>query len=204
MRAVKTKHDAGRRHELAFRFVAGDRALDLLSTLGNRHTQPVERLREPVDLDRWLDEAGLPVTRRASQSDLRSARRLRETVNRVTRATLTGASPAHDDLRELNEWALRPPLAPQADPSLQPHWVAKSPVSAALALVAREAVELLTSPDRSLIRECAASPDCSLLYLDRSRAGRRRWCEMQTCGSRAKMVSYRRRHDDHAQPGYAR
>ena len=195
MRAVKVECAAGRRDELAFRFVAGDRALDLLSTLGNRHTRPVERLRKPSDLERWLSEAGLPVTRRASQSDLRSARRLRETVNRVTRATLAGASPAHHDLCELNEWARRPTLAPQADPILQPHWVAKSPVQAALALVAREAVQLLTSTDRSLIRECAASPNCSLLYLDRSRAGRRRWCDMQTCGSRAKMASYRHRQD---------
>ena len=40
--------------ELAFRFVSGPRALDLVSTLGDRHRQPVERLREAADLDRWL------------------------------------------------------------------------------------------------------------------------------------------------------
>lgn len=200
MRAVKGTHTENRRDELAFRFVAGDRALDLLSTLGSRHTRPVERLREPSDLERWLNEAGLPVTRRPSESDLRDARRLRETLNRLTRATLVGASPADHDLSELNEWACRPSLAPQTDPTFQRHWVARSPVQAALALVAREAVQLLTSTDRRLIRECAASPNCSLLYLDRSPAGHRRWCEMQTCGSRAKMASFRRRQDTHARP----
>jgi predicted RNA-binding Zn ribbon-like protein len=71
-------------------------------------------------------------------------------------------------------------------------WTADHPVDAALALIAREGVELLTSADRSLIRECAAAPDCSLLYLDRSRGRRRRWCEMERCGSRAKMRAYRR------------
>jgi predicted RNA-binding Zn ribbon-like protein len=179
--------------ELEFRFAAGNRALDFLSTLANRHRQPIERLRQPSDLDRWLDAAGLPVPERASPRDLEEARRLRETVNSVTRAGLAGATPAQADLSALNAWARRPPLTPQANPALQRRWIAEHTVQAALALIARETIELLTSPDRSLIRECAAAPDCSLLYLDRSRARRRRWCQMEVCGSRAKMTSYRRR-----------
>ena len=182
-----------REEELAFRFVSGHRALDLLSTLGDRYRQPIERLREPADLDRWLVAAGLSLTARSSGDDLEDARRLRETVNSLTRAQLLGEPPDADDVRDLNEWARRPPLAPQVDLSLERRWSGGQPVEAALALVAREAVELLTSPDRMLIRECAAAPSCSLLYLDRSRAGRRRWCEMERCGSRAKMRSYRRR-----------
>jgi predicted RNA-binding Zn ribbon-like protein len=178
---------------LAFRFVAGNRALDFLATLGDRHRQPVERLREPSDLDRWLHAAGLPVSHRASQRDLEAARHVRETVNRLTRATLAGEGPGTDDLRELNEWARRPSLAPQADPTLQRSWVAAHSVQAALVLIARESVELLTGPHRGAIRECAAAPNCALLYLDRSRARRRRWCQMEICGSRAKMTSYRRR-----------
>ena len=179
--------------DLEFRFVAGSRALDLLCTLANRRRQPIERLRQPSDLDRWLDAAGLPVPQRASARDLDDSRRLRETVNRITRATLAGSTPVTEDLAELNGWACRPPLIPQADPTLQRHWIAEHSVQAALALIAREAVELLTSSDRSLIRECAAAPDCSLLYLDRSRARQRRWCQMEVCGSRAKMTNYRRR-----------
>jgi predicted RNA-binding Zn ribbon-like protein len=179
--------------DLAFRFVAGHRALDFLSTFGNRHRQPIERLREPSDLDLWLDAAGLSLARRASRADLDEARRLREIVNQLVRAAVTGDVPAEADLRRLNEWARRPSLAPQAGPTLQRRWVAEHAVRAALALVAREAVELLTGAERSLIRECAAAPNCSLLYLDRSRAHRRRWCQMEICGSRAKMTTYRRR-----------
>jgi predicted RNA-binding Zn ribbon-like protein len=118
---------------------------------------------------------------------------LRESVNRLTRATLAGKAPGENDLRAVNSWACRPPLAPQVEPSPERRWVAEHSVPAAPALVAREAVELLTSPERHLIRECAAAPQCSLLYLDRSRDHRRRWCQMEVCGSRAKMTSYRRR-----------
>jgi predicted RNA-binding Zn ribbon-like protein len=196
-REVNEMESAPTPAELEFRFVAGNRALDLLCTRANRHRQPIERLRQPSDLDRWLDAAMLPVPQQASPRDLEQAHRLRETVNRITRETLAGATPAAEDLAELNDWARRPPLIPQVDPTLQRRWIAEDTVQAALALIAREAVELMTSPDRSLIRECAAAPDCSLLYLDRSRAGRRRWCQMEVCGSRAKMTSYRRRREAH-------
>lgn len=179
--------------ELAFRFVSGHRALDLLATLGNRHRSAVERLREPAELDRWLNAAELPTRAKADRQDLHDARQLRETVNRLVRTTLGDQAPKANDLHDLNRWARLPALTPQVDSKLRRHWTAERPVRAALALIAREAAELLSSPDRALIRECAAAPNCSLLYLDRSRAGRRRWCEMNRCGSRAKMTSYRGR-----------
>jgi predicted RNA-binding Zn ribbon-like protein len=114
-------------------------------------------------------------------------------INRLARAVVAGEEPRATDVNELNRWARRPPLAPQLNGGLERGWAADCLVQGALALVAREAVELLTSPERELIRECAAAPTCSLLYLDRSHARRRRWCEMDRCGSRAKMTSYRQR-----------
>jgi predicted RNA-binding Zn ribbon-like protein len=165
---------------------------------GNRHTKPIERLREPADLDRWLAGAGFPAAARATQRNLRDARCLREAVDGVTRALLAAVPPEPRQLDALNEWARRRPLVAQADARLRLSWSGDDPVRGPLALIAREAIELLTSPDRALIRECAAAPSCSLLHLDRSRAGRRRWCGMERCGSRAKMRSYRRRRRDEA------
>jgi predicted RNA-binding Zn ribbon-like protein len=108
----------------------------------------------------------------ATARDFANARTLRETINRLARAVVAGDKPRATDIGELNRSARRPPLAPQLDGSLERVWGGERPVQAALALVAREAVELLTSPERGLIRECAAAPTCSLLYLDRSRLGR--------------------------------
>lgn len=51
--------------------------------------------------------------------------------------------------------------------------------------IARSAAELLTSEELANIRECA-SETCSWLFVDRSRNHRRRWCDMATCGNRAK------------------
>jgi predicted RNA-binding Zn ribbon-like protein len=97
------------------------------------------------------------------------------------------------DIAELNNWARDSQLAPQLDRKFHRHWLSPDPVNGALASIACQAVELLTGPERELIRECAAAPACSLLYLDRSRGRRRRWCEMERCGSRAKMAGYRQR-----------
>ena len=51
--------------------------------------------------------------------------------------------------------------------------------------VVRAAASLLTSSDAGRLRMCTG-PDCGWLYVDRSRNGLRRWCEMQTCGTLAK------------------
>jgi predicted RNA-binding Zn ribbon-like protein len=51
--------------------------------------------------------------------------------------------------------------------------------------VVRAAASLLTSSDAGRLRMCAG-PDCGWLYVDRSRNGLRRWCEMRTCGTLSK------------------
>jgi predicted RNA-binding Zn ribbon-like protein len=47
------------------------------------------------------------------------------------------------------------------------------------------AAQLLSSDEQRRIRACA-DPDCGWVYVDRSRNGMRRWCQMETCGNRAK------------------
>ncbi len=179
------------REDRAFQLISGHRTLDLLATLRDRHRDPSECLRTPADLDRWLAVAELEVDTRTTEVELRAARRLRESVYRVVQAVLHGERPPTPELQVLNEWARRPALAPQIGPNLEGQWTGG--VESALTVLAREAVELLATPDRKLIRECAAAPECSRIYLDRSPGRGRRWCHMGWCGSNAKMRAYRRR-----------
>lgn len=190
-RTVKPNQPADDR--FSFRFVSGHRALDFAATFGDRYRRGVERLRKPSDLDGWLRSAGLSVSTAASDEDADDARQLREVIYRLARAALKDERVASADIDALNAWARMPRLTPQLDRRLRRAWAPSHGVEGALALIACEAIELLSGPERSLIRECAAAPACSLLYLDRSRGHRRRWCEMQRCGSRAKMADYRKR-----------
>ncbi|NEB51259.1 CGNR zinc finger domain-containing protein, partial [Streptomyces griseus] len=62
-----------------------------------------------------------------------------------------------------------------------------------LAVVARDAVDLLTDPAaRAALRRCQGE-DCHRLYLDTSRGGRRRWCSGEVCGNRERVARHRRR-----------
>jgi predicted RNA-binding Zn ribbon-like protein len=67
--------------------------------------------------------------------------------------------------------------------------------SAQLCLDIGRAVIDIFRYDRGRVRRCA-SPECVLLFLDVSKSGRRRWCDMGTCGNRAKVSAHyaRQRH----------
>ena len=65
--------------------------------------------------------------------------------------------------------------------------------AALLAVVARDAVELLTDPvARAALRQCAGD-NCPIVYVDMSRGRRRRWCSSEVCGNRERVARHRRR-----------
>ena len=55
--------------------------------------------------------------------------------------------------------------------------------------VARSAADLLSEDDLSLLRRCE-NRKCGLVFYDVTKNHRRRWCSMETCGSRAKAAAY--------------
>jgi predicted RNA-binding Zn ribbon-like protein len=57
--------------------------------------------------------------------------------------------------------------------------------SALLAPVLWSAADLLVQAPHRRIRQCA-NPQCLWLFLDASKNGTRRWCDMAACGNRAK------------------
>jgi predicted RNA-binding Zn ribbon-like protein len=59
------------------------------------------------------------------------------------------------------------------------------PIAAAIA-------DLVCHADFRLIRACEGH-DCSLMFLDRTKAHARRWCSMALCGNRAKAAAHRAR-----------
>lgn len=54
--------------------------------------------------------------------------------------------------------------------------------------IGRAAIDIFRY-DRARIRRCA-NPRCVLLFLDVSKSGQRRWCDMATCGNRAKVSAH--------------
>lgn len=171
-----------------FRFGLGHVTLDFLATLGRRAGSQIERLASPDDLSRWIAEAGIAAAPTASREQLDDARELREAIRRVLACGRDGRPPGESDLMLVNEWARHPLVAQQIGPDFERVSVGPDLVSGALAHIARESVELVTGPDRARLRNCAG---CTLLFVDRSRPGTRRWCSMERCGNRSKTAHYR-------------
>jgi predicted RNA-binding Zn ribbon-like protein len=147
-----------------------------------------------ADLGRWIVEAGLaeeaPPTGPAA---LTYARRLRESVYRVVSPGRVEQAMDPADIELINTAARRTPPTPRFEPETRRIRWSTGSYTAGLAAVARDAIDLLAGDQLRRVRECAAA-DCSLLFLDTSRPGARRWCSMARCGNRAKVsAAYRRR-----------
>jgi predicted RNA-binding Zn ribbon-like protein len=175
-----------------FRFGLGDVSLEFVATLAGRHRVPFDRLAGPRELGLWLIEAGLLVEARCDERDLTVARELREAIYRTLSVVRKGRRASEEDLALINRAAREAVPAPQLDVSLRMTWTSADPVAGALARVAASAIRLLGGTDMEQARECA-DPTCSLLFIDRSRPGRRRWCSMERCGNRSKTARYRQR-----------
>ena len=121
------------------------------------------------------------------------ARRLREAVFALIAAAReqggAGSAPAAER-QTVNEMAALPAPTPQLDPAGAVRWETSDPVSATLALIARDAIDLVASPVIARVRDCA-NPECGAMFLDVSRPGSRRWCSMNTCGNQAKKTTLR-------------
>ncbi|MEO8504921.1 MAG: ABATE domain-containing protein [Acidobacteriota bacterium] len=176
-----------------FKFRSGRLALDFAATLAARlKPEPRELLATPADLDRWLRAAGLGSAAEATPDALSSARELREALYRLAMACIREVPFPTDDRDLVNRWAARSHSALQlgrqpgeADTAAEPWGPEPS-----LATVARNGVALYSSAESARIRQCAA---CSILFVDASRARRRRWCSMAACGNKAKVASHRRK-----------
>jgi predicted RNA-binding Zn ribbon-like protein len=156
-----------------------------------------EALFDPTALARWGRRLGLyDSLPDLSAAELREARGLREAIYHVLAAVADGAEPPVGGLRRLERdhaAAARTGRLTHA-PGEHDVWRLEWPderrrVRYAAAV---DAVALLGDPERlARVHRCPGR-DCGWLFLDTS--GRRRWCSMDTCGSRAKMRAlYERR-----------
>src|SRR5438067_9860495 len=177
-------------HPLEFRFRSGRLSLNFVATVGERWRTPFERLTDPERLVKWLEASELTATGlRVSAHGLARARELREAIDRAARAVLAHRTPVSRDLALINRWAARPPRAPTLKQGAV-QFKASRPLEAALSEIARDAISVMSEPDRRRLRACAFS-ECGILFFDRSRTGRRRWCSMLRCGNRVKTRKYR-------------
>lgn len=183
-------------------FVAGHPALDLVNTVTGRNATPRD----------WLDGYAALIDWARLGDHFRSANLT--TLSRMAAAQPTRAAVALDDIKRLREALCRSIYAIVRGEGFDPRdraaiehahraamqaasfeWsregcrITWTPSASGLELIKHvvvvEALRLLADLDRDRLRICPGD-NCGWVFLDSSRNGHRRWCDMATCGNVAK------------------
>lgn len=190
-----------------------DACLDLVNTLELSDGIPGDRLATTDDALSFLVGHGVgheADLRRQARRDgpawLARIRVARAALREAWDAQVEGRRPGRDALATLNALLERGPSI-ELRPTLAGVEVAHrhrddDPTGEALARVAMPLVEAIAAGDTARFRVCA-NDGCRWVFEDASRAGRRRWCDMSTCGNRAKVRRYRSRRREGPEAGDA-
>lgn len=177
-------------HELEHGFLVDhlptlDDALDWFVGRGVIHGEGADRLRLQTTAD--------PV---AAARDLARVHAVRDALREVADALAEQRPPGTGALDTVNR-ALHArqviELVPAADGCVSvDHRHVGDPIDDALARLADPLVTELTSGHPERIKICD-NDTCRWVFYDTSRTGKRRWCDMATCGNRAKAARHRAR-----------
>jgi predicted RNA-binding Zn ribbon-like protein len=183
--------------------IGGALALDFCNTTTGRGTdRSVEHLFDHEDLLRWavFNEvlAAPAAAALAARTSIReqeeafaAAMRLRDVLNRVFDALARGRPADPAALAELEGRAKEGwrGAALVATGSGGYGWRFEAPdarAGAVLGPIARSAAEVLTRRDLSRLKVCPGE-HCGWVFLDATKNASRVWCEMEVCGTRAKL-----------------
>ena len=187
-----------------FEFLGGVLCLDFSNTVDWEGEEPVQsdRLGGYQDLLAWAEASGslsrgdarllrdaAALVPSGADRAFRYAREVRSLIHRVASGHARGQAPEPTLLAALNRQLTRVSRHMEIVPTgtgFSRKWQATGrdfdrPVWPALASVG----DLLVSDDLKRLHECPGER-CGWLFVDRSRPGTRRWCDMRTCGNRAK------------------
>lgn len=190
---------------------AGKLCLEFANT-ADWHASPApeEQLADYADLVRWARRWDLLFEEQAqallAQANAQPALalefytwaiELREAIYHIFAAISRGSAPAQQDLDLLNEalpQAFNGPALVATDDGFAWRYHTGSGMDRMLWPVLRSAAVLLTSAELDRIGQCADDRGCGYLFYDASRNRSRRWCDMNSCGNRAKARRHYTRH----------
>jgi predicted RNA-binding Zn ribbon-like protein len=193
-----------------FSFVAERLWLDFVNTDDVRRGERLDRLRDFDALLEWLEAARVldseragGVRRRATQQPagasaaLADARRIRSALRVLAERGQVSRDSLEQAVGEINRILGRSAgtrrLEIQGDGRCARTFIPVGDAFAALVIpVVESAVDSLVTDELLRVRRCA-DPRCTRVSFDTTRNGTRRWCDMGSCGNRAKAARHRQR-----------
>lgn len=193
-----------------FVFVGERLWLDFINTDDVRRGARVDVLRDFEQLIRWLEATSVldgeragGIRRRAMQqpagatASLADARRIRASLRALAERGAQVTDVRVNALGEINRVLGRSAgtrrVEAREDGSFVRSFVPVGDAFAGLMIpVVESAADALVTGELVRVRRCADAR-CLHVFFDSTKNGRRRWCDMSTCGNRAKAARHRRR-----------
>jgi predicted RNA-binding Zn ribbon-like protein len=189
--------------------------LEFVNTLEFDRDKVIEHLPDPAAAMSWFfdhellhrdarDElvARLEADGAAGQRALRRITRVRTALRDLLDASVERRPPAARELTEVNR-ALRAHyvtyLVPATDGVSLDHRHEGDPIEGALGRLTESIARELTQGRPERLRVCE-NPECRWVFMDTSHSGRRKWCDMRTCGNRVKVARHRQRRREEQGP----
>jgi predicted RNA-binding Zn ribbon-like protein len=195
-------------HAGSLPLVGGVLALDFCNTSSGRGTEGcLEHLNTAGDLLAWARHAGVLDDSREAQlrglcddneafgrSLLARALSLRDAIFRLDAALARNAPLDQADIDAIARTqaaCLAKGRLTSKDGAFGWTWnSADAPEEVVLGPIAASAMGVLTAADRARLKQCPGH-HCGWLFLDTTKNNKRRWCDMEVCGNRAKQKRYR-------------
>jgi predicted RNA-binding Zn ribbon-like protein len=174
--------------------VAGNLALDLANTVSWRGTdRETDHLLKAGDVVAWAKKAGLVDSRfeaapRERGALVKRTLALRTAIGEAGSAISQGRKAPASALNVIRDLAAEALQA--ADIAGSPAIFVFNGIDKIVGAVAWSALDLLRGDELSRLKQCPAE-NCQWLFIDRTKNGSRRWCDMTTCGNRAKKQAHR-------------
>ncbi|MBF6605400.1 MAG: CGNR zinc finger domain-containing protein [Chloroflexi bacterium] len=184
-----------------------DAALDFIDTAALERGLLVDHLETAGDAIDWLQDhrlvhgpidpelAALKADGPAGDAALRRVRSVREALREVVRAAVERgfADPrALDEVNRALAARQRLVLVSGDGDLVLGHRHDGDPLDDVLGRIAERVARVVTGHDAERLRICA-NDTCRWVFFDSSPTHRRRWCEMASCGNRAKAARHRAR-----------
>ncbi|MCI0345282.1 MAG: ABATE domain-containing protein [Chloroflexi bacterium] len=195
MPQIEFGHPTDHGHEVPL-----DGAFDFINTLHYDDGFAVDDMTDDSDVAAWLGTHGMLHEQNGKRVEqctdgLERAREVRQALRAVVDATAEGRTPDPDAVAILNK-VLGSRIVPMLEVTPEGvrtgHRHLGDAVDSALALLVEPVVRELAGGRPERFRVCA-NEDCRWTFFDSSPTGRRRWCDMRTCGNRAKVARHRAR-----------
>jgi len=184
-----------------------DLFIDFANTLHIHDGVPDDQVASPDAMRAWLTDRSLvraDTSLASIERALPAFQELRDLVHDVTERLVDGGRPSSGQVQRVNR-VLREGLhyhrlEPADGGSRFTIGQVGDELDQARSAIAGSLAHYVADHDVERLRICA-NDGCRWRFLDRSPAGRRRWCDMRTCGNRAKVARHRARR--RAAPGPA-